>query len=110
MLAKNLEAANLRHRVLAQNIANINTPGYQRLEVSFEDALARQIDKAKEAGAKSVIPKVVEGSADASRADGNNVDVDKELGRLTKNTLLMNAWTQILASKLAGMRTAISGR
>ena len=45
----------------------------------------------------------------AERADGNNVDVDAELGRLQKNALLYNAYSQILASRIASMRSAISG-
>ena len=41
ILAQLLDVSELRHRVLSQNIANVNTPGYHRLDVSFEDALAR---------------------------------------------------------------------
>ena len=32
-----LDTGSLRHRVIAQNVANVNTPGYKRLEVRFAD-------------------------------------------------------------------------
>ena len=43
LLSHVLGAAGLRHRVIAQNIANVNTPGYRRLEVTFEEDLARAL-------------------------------------------------------------------
>ena len=88
-----LDVAALRHKVIAQNVANVNTPGYHRLEVSFEKELA----------------KVVEG-AGPERQDGNTVDIDREMGDLTKNGLLYQAAAQIVASKMASMKSAISGR
>ena len=41
VLSRVLDTAALRHRVIAQNVANVNTPGYRRLEVTFEDELAK---------------------------------------------------------------------
>ena len=55
-------------------------------------------------------PKVVEATGGTERADGNNVDIDAEMGNLNKNTLLFNAYAQILANKIAVMRSAITGR
>lgn len=110
LLGKLLDVAHARQRVIAQNIANVNTPGYRQLEVRFEDAFVQQMDRKNEAGAIRVIPQVVEGPGGAERVDGNNVDIDSEIARLQKNTMLMNAYTQILASRIAAQRTAISGR
>jgi flagellar basal-body rod protein FlgB len=44
------------------------------------------------------------------RADGNTVDIDVEMGQLTKNALLYQAASTILASRLGTLRSAISGR
>lgn len=110
LLSKLLDVASLRHRVIAQNVANVNTPGYRRLEVSFEQELAQQVARQDEAGTVRLTPQVIEAGDGRQRADGNNVDIDAEMGRLNKNTLLYNVYSQILASKIAAMRTAISGR
>ncbi len=92
-LGRLLDVAALRHRVIAQNVANVNTPGYHRLEVTFEGELA----------------KVTEGDG-VPRQDGNTVDLDKEMGDLTKNGLLFQAAAQVAASKMASMKSAVSGR
>lgn len=108
MLSRMLDAAHLRQRVIAANVANVNTPGYRQMDVTFEDELARRVKDGE--SPRGVTPRVVEGRGGKERADGNNVDIDAELGRLNKNSLLSNAWTQILASRLAAMRSAITGR
>ncbi len=55
LLSKLLDVASMRHQVIAQNVANVNTPGYHGLDVSFEDAFARQLrsgDERFDAGLK----------------------------------------------------------
>ncbi len=76
ILPRLVEATNLRHRVLAMNVANVNTPGFKRLDVQFEGELERHL---REGGGKpaDVRPRVVEGGGGAPRADGNNVDIDR---------------------------------
>ena len=109
LLAHLLDAASLRHQVVAQNMANVNTPGYHALDVSFEDAFAQRLAEGGETAATGVAGKVVERKGGAEGADGNNVDIDDELSRLQKNALVYNAYAQILATKIAEMRSAISG-
>lgn len=107
LLSRVLDVSSLRHRVIAQNVANVNTPGYHRLEVSFEDAMAKALAGSGEVA--TVKPRVIE-TDNPARQDGNTVDIDREMGDLTKNGLLYQAATQILASRLASLRSAISGR
>lgn len=107
VLSQVLDASSLRHRVISQNVANINTPGYKRLAVSFEGDLARALDAPS--GMVSVRPRVVVADG-PERVDGNTVDMDREMNDLTRNALLYEAAAQVLASRLATMRSAISGR
>jgi flagellar basal-body rod protein FlgB len=109
-LSRLLDVADLRHRVLAHNVANVNTPGYRRLEVTFEDALAQRLAQGDPRAALAIKPEVVEGRGGIERVDGNNVDLDIEMGHLNKNTLLFRTLAQVLAVKLAALRSAISGR
>lgn len=110
LLGKLLDVAALRQQVIAHNVANVNTPGFRRLEVSFEQALASAIDHSDPSAAAKIEPRITEATGGTSRQDGNNVDIDAEVGRLNKNALLYNAYAQIISSKLAAMRSAISGR
>ena len=112
LLAQLLDVATLRHRVIAQNVANVNTPGYRRLEVSFEDALARHLSDSGfgQLDLNGIRPEIVQASGGIDRQDGNNVDIDSEMGRLQKNTLLFGVYSQVLSAKIAAMRAAITGR
>ena len=109
LLSAVLDAASLRQRAFAQNIANVNTPNYKRLDVSFEDELAKSLKQGS--SLEKIHPQLIEGTpGDTNRTDGNNVDIDLEMGNLTKNGLLYTAAAQILASRLAMLRSAITGR
>lgn len=107
LLAQVLDASALRHRVIAQNVANVNTPGYKRLEVAFKSDLSRAFGPT--AASNLGVPRVIEG-AGPERADGNTVDIDAEMNALGKNSLLYQAATQIIASRVATYRSAITGR
>ena len=109
LIGKLMDVGVMRHRVTSQNIANVNTPGYQAREVRFEEELARQLD-GTETGAADHHPEVVFQEGLRHRVDGNNVDIDKELGQLQKNELHHSAYTRILTTKIAAMRSAITGR
>lgn len=68
-----LDGLALRQRTIANNIANVNTPGYHAERVSFEDALARSV----QAGDGYAVART-ERSLEPTRADGNNVNLDTE--------------------------------
>lgn len=110
VLAKLLDVSHARHEIIAQNVANVNTPGYRRQEVRFEDAFAQALAVGDARQALALQPAVVTPSGGVERADGNNVDIDKEMGGLAKNSLLYKVCAQILAVQLAQTRSAISGR
>lgn len=110
LLSQLLDSAQLRNRVISQNVANVNTPGYRALDVSFEEQLAKTLSSLGDAKALDTQPQVHEVSGLRVRADGNNVDIDREMGQLSKNTLFYQTYSQILASKLSTMRSAITGQ
>ncbi len=108
LLGQVLDASALRHRVVAQNVANVNTPGYKRMEVAFEGELKKALGQPT-GGTGHVAPKVIE-TDNPERVDGNTVDIDREMNDLTKNALLYQAASQIVASRVASYRAAIAGR
>jgi len=99
-----LDVASLRHRVIAQNVANVNTPGYHRQELIFDKMLASQ-----QSGSLAGV-NIVEDETAIPRADGNTVQLDREMADLAKNQLLYNAAVQLLSSRLGTLRAAIAGR
>lgn len=110
LLSRVLDVATLRHRVIAHNVANVNTPGYTRQQVDFASAFAQALTQGNINSALAVSPRVIEGGGGPPRHDGNNVDIDVEIGQLHQNSLLFQVYNQILASRLGQMRSAITGR
>ncbi len=106
LLGRLISATELRQRVISNNLANVNTPNYRRMDVDFETQLAKELQ-----GNTNIMatPEVVATPGLTARADGNNVDIDREIGQLNKNAMLQQAYVQLLGSHLAQMRLAIEG-
>ncbi|HMP80426.1 MAG TPA: flagellar basal body rod protein FlgB [Pirellulaceae bacterium] len=107
LLSHALDFASQNHRVISQNLANINTPNYQARQLSFEQFLDH-IQK----GHRSEPPPQYDVHLTAgltARADGNNVDLDAELGNLKRNDLTYQALNELLGAKFEIMKAAIKG-
>lgn len=105
VLERGLEASSLRQRVLAHNVANINTPGFKRARVEFEDHLARAV--AAQQDPDAVQPEVVVETQSLGRPDGNNVDIELEMAQLAENQIWYAALTRQLSDHFARLRTVI---
>jgi flagellar basal-body rod protein FlgB len=106
-LGQALDLYQTRHRVLAENIANAETPGYRARDLDFGSALTRAFDGGAEGGAADEAQPVVDTRA-AVKVDGNSVDIDTEMARLSQNALKIVALSQIIAKKYAGLRAVIT--
>jgi flagellar basal-body rod protein FlgB len=106
-----LGIADRRHSLIANNLANLNTPGYRTLRLQFTEELEKALDAhgrllpGRTLGAERYRPLF----ADAG-ADGNDVTLARELGELNANTLRMRAYLAILNSRIHRMKAAIDGR
>lgn len=120
IVTRGMDAAMLRHNVLADNIANIDTPGFKRSDVSFQVQLQRALDPATRIemnrSAKrhfateptrdpmKVRPQVYAETDTWTRNDLNNVDPEVEMAHIGQNTMYYNA----LASRIASMYKTLS--
>ena len=102
-------AADMRQKVVSQNIANINTQGYKSQEVKFEDALVEQLSKKNGSVRSPASPEIAAVQNLTMRNDGNNVDLDREIGQMNKNALLMQTYLQLMGAEMKMMRQAIDG-
>ena len=92
-----------RQRVIANNVANVETPGFIAGRVSFEDSLRAAI-AGGDAGETSV---AMRRSADPVNVNGNNVSLDNEVVSLTRTDLTYQLMIQALNHKFGLLRTAI---
>ena len=102
LMKMGLNATELRSKVIANNIANINTVGYERKYVTFEDTLK---DKLEDAKIEVKIQKYT-----SMREDGNNVDLENEKVNQAATTLEYNALLSLTNTKIAMAKSIISGR
>ncbi|MBI4326256.1 MAG: flagellar basal body rod protein FlgB [Chloroflexi bacterium] len=110
---KLLDVAVLRHEAIASNLANVETPNYQRVDVApgFEVSLRQALAARDPARLASVQPQLaVDGQAIAQRQDGNTVQLESELMRLHQNTVAHTLHSQLITSALLRLRLAITGR
>jgi flagellar basal-body rod protein FlgB len=88
-----------RQKLVASNIANADTPGYQTKDIDFESELQSQLTGSK--------PNVIEVSGLKNKNDGNNVDMDREARLLAENALRFSVASQLAHSEISTIRTAI---
>ena len=92
-----------RQRVIANNVANVETPGFIAGRVSFEDSLRAAIAEGDPA---SVTPSTRR-SADPVNLNGNNVSLDNEVVSLTQTDLAYQMMIQALNQKFGLLRAAM---
>ena len=119
----------LREQTIAQNIANIDTPGYRAREVSFEEQLRAELASPRRQpelvrlGLATTherhIPldpqvrsfetqlRITESLDGTLRNDGNTVDVDREMAKLAETQITYNALAQAQSNRFAQMRNVI---
>lgn len=110
---KTLEATEVRQQAIASNIANLETPGYKRVDLapSFETALEKASASGDVQSLNSLQPTVtVDAAAAAASKDGNNVNLEKELMLMNQNSMTHAFDAQMIGEVLTRMRTAINGQ
>lgn len=122
LTAKVLDFQLQRQNIVSANLANINTPGYKARTLEFEEDLQAALGLS-EAGAvarthpnhfplafsagqteaevaRSLTPRVVQGV--------DNVDLDKEMAAMAKNSMLYNTLAMIMQKNFSGMKQLIA--
>jgi len=114
------------HDVIANNVANINTPGFKRSDVSFREALAEELPRYDDSSELAMVtdndrqipvgpdfepkPFQVTTSLDDStqmRTDGSNVDLDQEMAKLSINSGYSQTIHALLSQQYSRLREAI---
>jgi flagellar basal-body rod protein FlgB len=106
-LEAGLRAAGLQGKAIAQNIANLNTPGYRRVAIEFRKRLA----EAAAAGDPGRLDaQLLRPMNTQVRSNGNDVDLDMEVGALIKNGALYKTYMRILAKRYRQLELAVRGQ
>lgn len=121
VLEKALNLRMTQNRVIAANIANVDTAGFQAHRMDFEASMQKALQAAESAGDGpatlehlesafngSDADAVIEPTNDASSGlDGNNVNMDGELAAMTRNSMMYQVTARLLAAKYGQIRAVL---
>jgi len=125
VIEKDMQGLAKRFKATSRNLANINTPGYARRNVSFEDELKdviysdRKLKMAvtqpghipsRPRAVADVTPAETKVKDEIYRLDENNVDPEREMAVLAETRMMYGAMSRFAARKLSNYRTVISGK
>jgi len=101
-LTSALDGLSLRQRAIADNIANVNTPGYHAKRVQFEAALARSV---QDGDGRTVA--TTRTSLEPTRLNGNNVNLDTETLSSIDTVLRYQLAARAVSDRFAELRAAM---
>lgn len=123
LLQAALDGLAARQRVISNNVANVDTPGFKASQVTFEGALRRAMGiedgglplaKVQHGLAgpddqlADLTPVVVQSNQVTRRVDGNNVDIDQQMVELAETNITYNALAQLTGARLQLLRSVIN--
>lgn len=121
LLEKSLDGLGKRHRVISNNISNVDTPGYKRKDVNFKEELSNLLENKNSlevtnkkhisinsTDLSSFRAKVKTEEQTSIRNDKNNVSIDVEMAELAKNTLEYQALTQFVSGSFKKLDSVIA--
>jgi flagellar basal-body rod protein FlgB len=102
-----ISGAAKRHEALAANLANANTPGYQRVDVDFHSTLAAAMSRGPAALEGVSFTPQRDASVGALQADGSTVDPEAEAAKLAENALEQQAAVQVAQARIHILESAM---
>jgi flagellar basal-body rod protein FlgB len=110
LLEAGMKAEGARQKTIASNIANIETPGYRRFDVNFEQLLTEALKSSGRTAISDIEPELYQPQDTPVRDNGNDVNLEAEVGNLVKNSLRYTAYVRLMQKKFAQIEAAISIR
>ena len=117
VLDRAADASWIRESAIANNVANVDTPGYKRQDVEFQDILERELKSSKYSSLQNAVNNVSLDNLESRvytdyesysyRLDGNNVDIDTENVELASEQLRYQTLTTSVSREFERMKTAM---
>lgn len=118
VLDRAADASWIREKAIANNVANVDTPGYKRKDVEFQNILEHELKSTKHRSLQEAVDNVslkrlesrsyTDHAAFSYRLDGNNVDIDTENVELASEQLRYQALTTAVNQDFVRMKSAMT--
>lgn len=103
ILEKVMDICTYRQKILASNIANVDTPNYKARDINFQEELKKAVEN------QASDYKVIEAPTTMPNRDGNTVNIEVEMTKLAETMLMYNGAIQLLSTRIRMFKDAIKG-
>ncbi|MEN6384732.1 MAG: flagellar basal body rod protein FlgB [Phycisphaerales bacterium] len=98
VIGAGIKMEGLRQKTIANNVANLQTPGYRRVDVKFQDVLAKALESDGNE-INDIDPEIFQPGETSVKSNGNDVNLEMEVGQMVKNSLTYKTYIRILEKK-----------
>ena len=102
-----ISAESLRQKAIANNVANLETPGYRRMDVKFKELFAKAMDSGGDVDLSKIELGTYQPNNTPVKSNGNDVSLEVEVGSMVKNSLRHTTLIRVLQKKYQQMDMAI---
>jgi flagellar basal-body rod protein FlgB len=110
LLESGIKVEEVRQKTIASNVANMETPGYRRLDVRFGELLAKAIQSGRSTDPGSMEPEIFSPKTTFVKPNGNDVSMEMEIGEMLKNSSRQMAFVRLLRRKFGQIEEAVNIR
>ena len=107
ILEAGIKAEGLRQKAIANNVANLETPGYRRIDVKFEELLAKSLDSSGAVDLNDIDPEIYQPKSTPIKSNGNDTNLETEVGAMIKNSLRYKTYIRLLSKKYQRIEMAM---
>ena len=119
-----MDVSSMKNKIIAENIANVDTPFYKAKKLDFFEAMKSYLETGKKLPLYTTNEKHLQGKYDSPhpenfvkfqnnmsvRNDGNDVNLDYEMSELASNGIMFNMLSQITGFEFSKLKSSIQGR
>jgi flagellar basal-body rod protein FlgB len=106
IIGAGIKVEGLRQKTIANNVANLQTPDYRRVDVKFQDILAQALGS-DDKNVNDFDPEIFQPGETSVKSNGNDVNLEMEVGQMVKNSLRYKTYIKILEKKYQQIDMAI---
>ncbi len=107
LIEAGIKAEGLRQKAIANNVANLETPGYRRIDVKFEEVLAKSLESSGGVDLDEIEPQAYQPKKTHVKSNGNDVSLENEVGAMIKNSLRYKTYIQLLKKRYQQIELAM---
>ena len=104
LVEKALNIRSFYHRIISGNIANVETPNYKEKDIDFYSEIQKQMT----GSSGSIDVKEKTENDGMNSIDGNTVDIEKQMVRMTENSIVFSSLVQVINKKFSMLKYAIT--